>query len=207
MRFDGVIKAWDDDRGFGFIAPDQGGQDVFVHIKAVLNGAGERPRMGQRVSFEVAIGPQGKKRAHQVLLDTPSNRRAPSRAAVRHARSDFGTASLLAIPAFAVLWLTVAALGRMPSWTALLYLVLSLVCALAYREDKLAARSGRSRTRESTLLLLGLAGGWPGALIAQQVWRHKSAKQSFRQAFWGTVILHVLGFLVTVWILRTPSSA
>jgi uncharacterized membrane protein YsdA (DUF1294 family) len=45
------------------------------------------------------------------------------------------------------------------------------------------------------LLLLGLAGGWPGAFIAQRVLRHKSSKRSFQTAFWGTVALNT-GLLV-----------
>ena len=70
------------------------------------------------------------------------------------------------------------------------------VCLLAYAADKFAARSGGWRTRESTLLLLGLLGGWPGALLAQQWLRHKSAKPSFRNAFWLTVVVHTVPFVV-----------
>ena len=55
MRFDGKIKSWDDERGFGFIELDQGGQDIFVHIKA-FKGLRERPQANQRVSFEIEIG-------------------------------------------------------------------------------------------------------------------------------------------------------
>jgi len=48
---------------------------------------------------------------------------------------------------------------------------------------------GPSRSR-----LLALAGGWPGALLAQQLLRHKSTKVEFRKVFWGTVIINVAGF-------------
>ena len=69
----------------------------------------------------------------------------------------------------------------------------------AYRFDKSAARAGRRRTPESTLHTLALFGGWPGALVGQQVWRHKTTKQPFRTLFWGTVILNcaALTWLVT----------
>jgi uncharacterized membrane protein YsdA (DUF1294 family) len=60
----------------------------------------------------------------------------------------------------------------------------------AYAFDKAAARAGRWRTAEATLLLLGLVGGWPGALLAQQLLRHKSSKAPFRAAFWVTVALN-----------------
>ncbi len=67
----------------------------------------------------------------------------------------------------------------------------SLACLVAYAIDKRAAIHGRRRLRERTLLLLGLAGGWPGALLAQRVLRHKTAKASFQWKFRATVVLHV----------------
>lgn len=65
MRLEGVIKSWNDQRGFGFIEPDQGGQEIFVHIKA-LRAIGGRPEIGQRVTFEVELNAEGKKRATKV---------------------------------------------------------------------------------------------------------------------------------------------
>jgi uncharacterized membrane protein YsdA (DUF1294 family) len=62
----------------------------------------------------------------------------------------------------------------------------SLVCFFAYAIDKSAARKGRRRTPERTLLLLGLACGWPGGLLAQQWLRHKSSRSSFLIKFWLT---------------------
>ena len=45
------------------------------------------------------------------------------------------------------------------------------------------------------MLGLGLLCGWPGALLAQKGLRHKSSKQSFRSAFWITVLLNLLAFI------------
>ena len=75
------------------------------------------------------------------------------------------------------------------------YLVTSLSCFVAYAIDKAAARNGGWRTPERTLLLLGLLGGWPGGVLAQQWLRHKTAKRSFQQMFWFTVVANVAGFL------------
>lgn len=58
----------------------------------------------------------------------------------------------------------------------------SLICFLAHVRDKSAARAGHRRPPESTLLLLGLPGGWLGAVLAQQVLRHKSTKAAFSGA-------------------------
>ena len=81
MRFEGTIHSWNDDRGFGFIQPTQGGQEVFVHIKAFRGLLQERPQVHQRVSFAVEMGPQGKKRAVQVELVRATIRPPAGRAA------------------------------------------------------------------------------------------------------------------------------
>ncbi len=66
-----------------------------------------------------------------------------------------------------------------------------MVTFLAYALDKSAARRNAWRVPEKTLHILSLAGGWPGALLAQQVFRHKTRKASFRAVFWLTVVVNV----------------
>lgn len=192
MRFDGTIKSWDDKRGFGFIESMQGGQDIFVHIKA-FKGLRERPRIGLRVSFEVELGPQGKKRAVNaecVRAATPARRPVPRQGPVQ-----WGTATLFIIPAFGLVLALGYVLGHPPRWLFWSYLAISALTFMAYAMDKSAAQSGAWRTPEQTLHLLALAGGWPGALLAQQVLRHKSSKQAFRSVFWLTVVLNVTSFV------------
>jgi len=89
--------------------------------------------------------------------------------------------------------------GPLPPTVIATYGAVSILTFLVYWSDKSAARRGQWRTKESTLLFLGLAGGWPGAVVAQRVLRHKSRKQSFQVAFWGTVVLNsvALGWLLT----------
>lgn len=192
MRFEGVIKTWNDERGFGFIEPEQGGQEIFVHVKAFPRGTG-RPQIGQRVSFKVELGPQGKKRAQSVEVARP----APAgRRKRRDTSAQWGTATLFAIPAFMATYFVAALLWRPPSWFALVYAVASVVTLVVYVLDKAAAARGARRTPESTLHALSIAGGWPGALLAQQFCRHKSAKAEFRSVFWSTVVMNVGAFLI-----------
>jgi len=94
----------------------------------------------------------------------------------------------LPILAFAILYAAATFAWNVPAYVGAGYLVASLACFAAYAADKSAARSRERRTPERTLLLLGLAGGWPGAVVAQQWLRHKSAKTSFRLKFWATVM-------------------
>jgi uncharacterized membrane protein YsdA (DUF1294 family) len=81
----------------------------------------------------------------------------------------------------------------MTAWWALaaVYGAASAACFVFYALDKSAARAGRWRVPERTLLLLGLCCGWPGAIVAQRWLRHKSAKASFLWRFWTTVVLNV----------------
>lgn len=84
----------------------------------------------------------------------------------------------------------------LPVGIAGMYLTLSLLTFIAYAIDKSAAKRNKWRTKESTLHLLALMGGWPGALFAQNLLRHKSVKASFRNVFWLTVVanLAALGY-------------
>jgi len=192
MRTEGLVKSWNHDRDFGFIEPIHGGQEILVHIKAFSPQSG-RPHVGQYVSFEIEQNKEGKKRAKNVELVSAARIRAPRRS---NSTSDWGTLSLLAIPAFIFLYALVAILWRVPNLVAGAYLALSVACFAAYAADKSAAKSGGRRTPESTLLVIGTFGGWPGGILAQQLLRHKSLKASFRAAFWGSVAINICAFVI-----------
>jgi uncharacterized membrane protein YsdA (DUF1294 family) len=81
---------------------------------------------------------------------------------------------------------------------AAVYGAASAACFAMYAVDKAAAKAGRWRTSENVLLLMGLACGWPGAVVAQQVLRHKSHKRSFAARFWITVVLNSTLFIYLV---------
>jgi len=84
------------------------------------------------------------------------------------------------------------------------YAVASVVAFVTYGRDKAAAEQGRWRTPELTLHLASLAGGWPGALVGQRVFRHKTRKQPFRTIFWLTVVANLVALS---WLLgRMPAS-
>jgi uncharacterized membrane protein YsdA (DUF1294 family) len=79
------------------------------------------------------------------------------------------------------------------------YCSFSVLTFIVYVLDKTAARKDLSRTPESTLHLLALLGGWPGALVAQQVVRHKTGKTRFQLVFALTVIANcaLFAYLLT----------
>lgn len=202
MRFEGTLKSWEDERGFGFIQPDQGGEEIFVHIKSMLNRE-SRPRIGQRLTFEIELGPQGKKRAKGVLPYQAAQKIQSTSIKKRTQQFEkparWGVAAILAIPSFVAVAITVAILWGLPLLVPAVYLGASVITLFAYAFDKAAAVRGDWRTPESTLHFLALVGGWPGALLAQQLLRHKSTKAEFRLVFWATVALNVAAFVLLLW--------
>ncbi|KIC83556.1 DUF1294 domain-containing protein [Pseudomonas sp. C5pp] len=75
-------------------------------------------------------------------------------------------------------------------WPLALYPVMSLISLLLYWQDKHQARTQAWRTPEKVLHASELLGGWPGALLAQQLYRHKTRKVSYQLVFWGIVMVH-----------------
>ena len=191
----GRITGWNDDKGYGFVTPHDGGPRAFVHIKAFQIGS-RRPVEGDLISYEVSKDAAGRANAAGVRfagqrIEAPRRVR-PLSSPLRHIpRRLLGMLVLLGIAASAIV-------GWVPVVAALACWLISFVTYLVYWRDKDAAGANEGRVPESTLHLLDLFGGWPGALIAQQQFRHKTVKASFQAAFWLTVLLNVVGvaFLV-----------
>jgi uncharacterized membrane protein YsdA (DUF1294 family) len=100
--------------------------------------------------------------------------------------SQRGWAVLIFLAVVAIL----AVAGRVPPAVPAAYVAASLLAMTVYKYDKYKARKGQWRVSEGTLHLLSLIGGWPGALIAQQRYRHKTRKMEFRAVFWFTVTVN-----------------
>ncbi|WP_299002107.1 DUF1294 domain-containing protein [uncultured Shewanella sp.] len=78
---------------------------------------------------------------------------------------------------------------------------MSLVTFCAFAIDKSAARKSKWRTKERTLHLLSLLCGWPGALIAQKILRHKTKKQPFKKWLYFVIFINIL---IMYTVLFTP---
>ncbi|MGD0959537.1 MAG: cold shock domain-containing protein [Methylomonas sp.] len=66
--YKGVLKTWKEDRGFGFIKPDNGQKDIFVHISS-LKGLSRRPNRGDILYYEIAKDGDGKFKAVNVRTE------------------------------------------------------------------------------------------------------------------------------------------
>lgn len=195
MRYQGRVTDWRDEKGFGFITPNGGGERVFFHIKA-LPRSSRRPSNEDRVNYTLQSYEPGRHRAATVEYVVRPKVSSPARSVK--------PAMLILVAAFAAALTVLAALGRLPSLVGAVYVMASVVTFGAYAIDKAAARADRWRTQESTLHLLGLVGGWPGGLVAQQVLRHKSSKPSFIAVFWITVAANLC---VLLWLVSASGQA
>ncbi len=90
MRLTGTLRTWHDDRGFGFIAPTQGGAELFVHISA-LPRDGARPTIGEKLTYEIGRGKDGKPQAIQVQRQAIGNWSAQARPAQSRERRPAGS--------------------------------------------------------------------------------------------------------------------
>ncbi len=158
-----------------------GGKQIFIHIKAFTN-RNRRPVVGQIVTYALSSDKQGRPRAVKATL---TGDRLPEKT-----KQSSGSLSIVLAVFFLIIVGVSAFLAKIPLHILALYMAASLLTFIMYAIDKSAAKDGAWRTQESTLHLLSLAGGWPGALIAQQKLRHKTQKQSFRSVFWITVLLN-----------------
>ena len=200
MRYQGRITTWNDDKGFGFITPNGGGERVFLHISEFSNRQ-RRPQGDELVTFACVTDAKGRAQAKAVAF-------VGERALVPAAPGRSPLPPLFAA-SFLALLVVMAWLGRLPLAVLGLYVVASVVAFLAYGHDKSAAVRKAWRVQESTLHLFSLLGGWPGALAAQRLFRHKSSKTSFQTTYWITVLLNcaALGWLLSPYGAQTLQTA
>ena len=191
MRQKGKVKSWNDDKGCGFIQPMLDGKDIFFHISGFSTNK-RRPEVGQVVTYRMGKDSAGRVRAESISFSADQVTAAANKASGSHF-------SVVLAPLFLVFVALSAVFTPLPLTVVGLYLILSVLTFIFYWMDKYRAQRGGQRTPENTLHLLSLLGGWPGAVFAQQLLRHKTKKQSFRQVFWFTCVANcvILGWLMT----------
>jgi uncharacterized membrane protein YsdA (DUF1294 family)/cold shock CspA family protein len=182
-QFEGKLISWNSEKGFGFIKPTLGGKDVFVHIRD-LRCKSKTPIIGETIFYDVKQSNDGKSRAYNAYINGARDTKPRA-----YASPGIFRLLLTAIPFLFSLYII-----RTTYYPLLVYSTASLVSFVSYLSDKKKATSGSWRVPESTLHLLELVGGWPGALIAQQTLRHKTRKLSFQLTFWAIVLLHLIAW-------------
>ncbi|WP_042883525.1 DUF1294 domain-containing protein [Cupriavidus necator] len=179
MRKAGRVKSWHAQKGFGFIDVHADSKDIFFHITALQTRA-VTPKPGDRVSFELALGKDGRMQALDVVIAGAPRQNAEASL----------LPALLGLAALVVI-VGCALTGYLPRQAGIVSVLASIFAFLAYAIDKARAARNAWRIPEAQLHLLALCGGWPGALAAQHLLRHKNRKPEFQVTFWGTVVLNV----------------
>jgi uncharacterized membrane protein YsdA (DUF1294 family)/cold shock CspA family protein len=189
----GSLTSWNDAKGFGFITPEHGGERLFAHISA-YQGRG-RPSASRKVVYSQTKDEKGRLRATSFQYAGVARHRVAVAPGV--------SVALLIAAAVGGAVSTLYLQGYVPVLLPVAYGVMSLVTFLMYAIDKGAAESGNRRVPEGRLHLFELLCGWPGALVGQQFFRHKTRKTSFQVVFWFYVILNLA---VLGWLLFWPNA-
>lgn len=102
-------------------------------------------------------------------------------------------ASTMTLNRVCYLLLLFAAIGSLftSSPLAMWFLLINMLTLVMYGADKIAARKGMRRVPEATLLVFGVTGGWPGAIVGQQLFRHKTQKQPFKTYFFLSIVVSI----------------
>ncbi|MEO7413654.1 MAG: DUF1294 domain-containing protein [Opitutaceae bacterium] len=172
----GRIESWDRAKGFGFVECD--GRRVFLHHRDFAERH-KAPEVGDVVTFTLGTDKKGRPCATQAVHRNDGGRIRPAHLIV-------------------VLILLIAPLLAARRWDpehglwllAICYVSGSAITYFLYADDKQRAKERAWRSPERGLHFFALAGGWPGAFLAQRRLRHKSAKLRFQFVFWLIVGAH-----------------
>ncbi|NTV62332.1 MAG: DUF1294 domain-containing protein, partial [Oscillochloris sp.] len=172
----GKITAWKDEKGYGFITPANGGRDIFLHASRLPAGL-KRPPLNVDVTYVVGYDSQQRPQVISVHFE-----RAPI------------TISIFPAILVGIFFIVLAMLIVLTHTTPLLFVAYAAISGftfIVYVLDKTSALQGERRVPENTLHLLELLGGWPGALIAQQYYRHKNRKASYQAIYWVVAVVNL----------------
>ena len=181
MRLKGKLIKWNNEKAFGFILPNGGGDQVFIH-KTAFSNRHRLPQINDTITFSITKDKQERYCANEAIFLGEKMKKKQT--------NNINKFSIYLSITFLCLVIIASMMNYIPINLAYAYIGLSVITFIAYAFDKSKAKRGAWRTPENTLHLFALIGGWPGAAIAQQILRHKSKKREFRIVFWCTVIVN-----------------
>ena len=200
----GVLVMWNDQKGFGFIRPQGTEDDYFVHISTFKKGLTRRPEIGDDVHFR-AGGQDAKKRATYAHIPAiePSQRASDTPFELNPRQRSWVINVLIITPLVLSGFLLLMAKNPLPFFS---YWILSLLTMFLYGLDKAHAATHRWRIPEVYFHLLELMGGWPGALIAQNDFRHKTRMSSYIWILRGIIAIHLMVWGIYFYWLNQKTS-
>ena len=194
MRDQGRLVEWFDDKGYGFIQPNDETKDrVFLHIKDFAQ-KGPRPLVGCALEYVVQLDGHGRFKAKQVTYLKANQAKKLSKASNRvdtQSSSKLQPMQILCVIYIIALGILTAT-GLLNSLALLFISIINVMTYWFYSQDKEAAQLDQRRVPENTLHVLAFLGGWPAAWLAQQRLRHKTQKQPFRKVYFCTIFFNIL---------------
>ncbi len=190
MRDQGRLIEWFDEKGYGFIQPNDSDKDrVFLHIKDFVR-PGPRPLVACALEYVPLMDAKGRFRAQQVtyLKAAQVKKSQPKPQKSQEKRHPLSILSVIYIVLLAGLVLV----GLLHSMYVFAISLINLISYWLYRQDKQAAQTNQRRVPENTLHLWAFLGGWPAAHLAQQKLRHKTQKQPFRNIYFLMIGLNII---------------
>lgn len=202
----GTLVLWNDEKGFGFVRPEQPDRDLFIHISAIRNyqkGLSRRPSVGDPVVYKPAPLTKTDKKPKVSQATIPGLNQGLFGAENEQGPwwQSLGLRLLAGAPillSFLLIWRTGNPIPLVS------YIFMSALSSLYYADDKRRAMTNSWRVPEIYLHCFELMGGWPGALLAQKAFRHKNRKGRYRRVFWEIVILHCLIWVVYLYFELAP---
>lgn len=203
MRDQGRLVEWFDDKGYGFIQPNDAYKDrVFIHIKDFAR-TGPRPIVGCALEYVVILDERGRYRAQQVTYLKASQVIEHRSKPTQPTSAKRWSAVQVGIVIYIVFMLIASFSKLLPPYTLLFVSLMNVLSYWLYAQDKEAAQNGQRRVPENTLHLLSFLGGWPAAWLAQQKLRHKTQKQPFRKIYFCTILFNIL---LILWLISPFNS-
>ncbi|MDR7016065.1 DUF1294 domain-containing protein [Acinetobacter sp. 2JN-4] len=192
MRDQGRLVEWFDDKGYGFIQPNDAKKErVFLHIKDFAR-TGPRPIVGCALDYLVILDERGRYRAQQVVYLKASQVIEHKAAPVRPTTTTGWSPMKVGIGVYIVFMVIASFSKLLPPFTLLFVSLMNALSYWLYSQDKEAAQLGNRRIPEQTLHIVDSLGGWCAGWLAQQKLRHKTQKQPFRKIYFCTIAFHIL---------------
>lgn len=194
MRDQGRLVEWFDDKGYGFIQPNDEAKDrVFLHIKDFAQ-KGPRPLVGCALEYVVQLDGQGRFKAKQVTYLKASQAKKLSKksnSVDTQSSSKLQPMQILCV-IYIIALVILTTTGLLDSLALFFISIINVMTYWFYSQDKEAAQLNQRRVPENTLHILAFLGGWPAAWLAQQRLRHKTQKQPFRKVYFCTIFFNIL---------------
>ena len=197
MRDQVRLVEWFDDKGYGFIQPNDGLKErVFLHIKDFAQ-KGPRPIVGCALEYVVQLDGQGRYKAKQVTyLKATQTVHAKTNRTSQNTLNAQKASSLQPMQIICIVYIVALAIlsisGLLNGMILLFVSIINVMTYWFYAQDKEAAQINQRRVPENTLHILAFLGGWPAAWLAQQRLRHKTQKQPFRKIYFCTIVFNIL---------------